>query len=117
MKELLRDVQRSVSTARSIPLSLSRTLLAINSQWRPTGLQEAVTSHQAESSGKQVPAAVGTHAIETAYQAAGLPDITAQIPEHAEHFLGSLFCCPLTKVILYLAACVMPTCTGLQQKS
>jgi len=90
---------------------------AINSQWRPTGLQEAVTSHQAESSSKQVPAAVDTHAIETAYQAAGLPDITAQIPEHAEHFLGSLFCCPLTKVILYLAACVMPTCTCLQQKS
>jgi len=83
----------------------------LNTQWRPTGLQEA------ESSGKQVPAAADPHAVETAYQAAGFPDITAQIPKRAEHFLGSLFCCPLTEVILYLAACVMPTCTGLQQKS
>ena len=90
---------------------------AINSQWRPTGLQEVVTSHQAESSGKQVPAAAYAHAVDTTYQAAGFPDITAQIPKSAERFLGRFFCCPLTKVILYLAACVLPTCTVLQQKS
>ena len=83
----------------------------INTQWRPTGLQEA------ESSGKQVPAAADPHAVETAYQAAGFSDITAQIPKHAEHFLGSLFCCPLTRVILNLAAYMLPTCAVLQQKS
>ena len=80
----------------------------INTQWRPTDLQEALTSHQAESSGKQVPAAADDHAIEIAHKAAGFPDITAQIPKHTEHSLGSVFCCPLTKVILYLAVCVLP---------
>lgn len=68
---------------------------AINSLWRPTGLQEALASHHDESLGKQVPA--DTQAIETAYQAAGFPDIT---PKRAKHYLGSLFCCPLTKVMM-----------------
>ena len=90
---------------------------AINSQRRPTGLQEALTSHQAESSGKQVSAAADTHAIDTAYQAAGFPDIAAPKPKRAEHFLGSIFCCPLTKVILCLAACMLPTCSILQHTS
>ncbi len=87
----------------------------INSQWRPTGLQEALTSHQAEPSGKQVPA--DTHAVDSTCQASGFPIITAQIPKRAERFLSSLFCCPLTKVISCLAACLLPTCTILQLKS